>query len=393
MKKRNISYLWVCVLLYLYTMLAYSPLEFQALYTLVPAAFGLSIIASDNKYNVYMKLLFCLYGWILLSWTSAKYTDLATAQLHQILGCILFTVPVYHLAKKHKYVYWAYGMWILFYVVCVRFAMNNIMSISFNFAEERLSQESGGLDGNHFSQYTVFLTFILFIFGEFCDNLKYKKYLILSFWLIIPITFYVSIVTASRQVLLIGVPLIASLLYIRYLKGSSTRNKTQFLLIASVLALMLFARFASTYENSYLAQRNQESIEEDTRLTLLKNSFEVGWENPFLGVGPGNFCKYSFNGYNAAHNSFGEIFANSGFPALIIYVAMLWIFINRQRKRYRYSQDKRYLMFLIFGLFYTIDNFFMSFHTSPRLICFFILLATHAELYYKEEMNKKYLIK
>lgn len=59
------------------------------------------------------------------------------------------------------------------------------------------------------------------------------------------------------------------------------------------------------------------------RQELLQRSFEVTLHNPLFGVGPGNFEQVSGR-WRVSHNSYTQLSAEAGLPALALFLWMLW---------------------------------------------------------------------
>ncbi len=59
------------------------------------------------------------------------------------------------------------------------------------------------------------------------------------------------------------------------------------------------------------------------RRDLLQRSIGVTFEHPLFGVGPGNFQVLSGN-WHGAHNSYTQLSAEGGLPALILFLLILW---------------------------------------------------------------------
>ena len=79
-----------------------------------------------------------------------------------------------------------------------------------------------------------------------------------------------------------------------------------------------------------------------------------------------------------------ELFANNGIVGLILIVRIYYIFIRDQFKRYKLYRDTNYLYFFIFGIFFLIDSMFYVFHAKIWLMGFFILVASHSDVYYNK---------
>jgi len=83
----------------------------------------------------------------------------------------------------------------------------------------------------------------------------------------------------------------------------------------------------------------------EAREQLLEESLNLMVHHPVLGIGPGNFSSYSGT-WRVAHNSYSELGAEAGVPALFLFVLMLVLTlrkIKRLRKLpgYQSSEDIR----------------------------------------------------
>lgn len=116
-----------------------------------------------------------------------------------------------------------------------------------------------------------------------------------------------------------------------------------------------------------------------SRKLLLLRSVEVAAQNPILGVGMGNFPQLS--GRNlASHNSYTQIAAEMGLPALGIYLAFLFAPLSRLRCIERETRgvseiwQYRRLHFLAIGLQASLIGFMVG--------SFFLSVAYYWFLYY-----------
>ncbi len=106
------------------------------------------------------------------------------------------------------------------------------------------------------------------------------------------------------------------------------------------------ARVQSIFAGNIEGSGDRGSIE--ARSTLLKQSVVLALHNPIFGIGPGNFPVIAENEWRVAHNTYTEIAAEAGFPALILFVlALAWAFrnIRRVRKAPGYAADKELQLF------------------------------------------------
>jgi O-antigen ligase len=79
------------------------------------------------------------------------------------------------------------------------------------------------------------------------------------------------------------------------------------------------ARFQSLTEGNIRGSGDRGSL--DAREELLKRSIFLAVHNPIFGVGPGNFPVLSGD-WHVAHNSYTELAAEAGFPALFLFILL-----------------------------------------------------------------------
>jgi O-antigen ligase len=100
------------------------------------------------------------------------------------------------------------------------------------------------------------------------------------------------------------------------------------------------------------------------RQQLFWKSVEVTMEHPIFGVGPGNFGQLS-GSWHVAHNSFTQMSAEGGFPALIFYVLILWRGFKNLRTTRRLAKGQRETILLMKALSaslvgYVVGSCFLS---------------------------------
>lgn len=357
-----------------------------ALYVAVPIAFLLTINKIKSlRVNRYTNCLFFLFGWITLSYLWTVYQDPAKVELHRVLGAFLLSYIMAGNARNIKLIPWLYIVYIVLYLGAWYYVSQHIIVdvSAMNNEMDRLNDAK--LNANTMAYYTFFATYTIYILGIIYSNRMCGRIANILFLFTIPLSFYVALTTASRQVLLIQIPLISLLMYDRYLKGEKIVKKMFFFVLCLLVLFFSYSYILSMYENSYLAVRVSGDLKDDARTNLLFDALDVGFKHFPLGVGAGNYIMYSYN-HHFSHNSFVEVFVNQGIVGFLLYFSLLFIFVRKQFNRYRYSHDRMYWVFGIFGIIYIIDSFFYVFFTDLWLISFFILVATHSETYY---INKK----
>lgn len=381
-KFQNITII-LCLYFAAYASSTSAALNSIALYIALPLAFILSLLKNNGiKTNKYWTICLLLFAWIFFSFLWADYTEAASRELHRCLGTMLLCFLFSANAKDKKMLPWLYGAYLILYLGVWVYAQSNInidMTGSFVSDADRLGDEK--LNSNTLAYYTFYTTFVIYILGESLKKESLKKFFKCIFFALFPLSFFVAMATASRQVLIIQIPLLAFLLYHRYIKKTSTTKKIIFIFVLTVFFAITQEHFHSIYQNSYLATRFEKNLNEDSRFFLMKESYEIGLENFPIGVGAGNYVMHSISKH-FSHISYLELFANQGIIGVILFIWLLAYFTKLQWKRFIITRDKKFLLFLSFGLIFILDNFFYVFYLDLWLMGFFILVATHSDTYF-----------
>lgn len=385
MKKKEI--LCIILLYFAASVSLIDSLNPLALYGAIPLSFLISLsVGNSLKTNNYLKRLLVLILWVAVTYFSAVYVEEAKNQMKNLLGVFVLSMTISNLSSDKRCVPWLYGVFIILLIQALVYANSHIMIEGFDTVTDRLNDEK--LNANTVAYYTFFVTFAIYELGNsFLIKNRVIAYIFrLLFLAMYGVSFTVAILTGSRQVLIIQIPLLVLLTFIRYIEGASLKRKLLFVLIAAVACVASIDPITKSYDNSYLKVRSETKAKDDVRALLLQDAIKVGCQHPIMGVGPGNYVRYSFNRH-FSHCTYTELFANTGVIGTLIYVSLLLMFITSQWKRFWKYRDKTYLVFLVCGLIYLFDNFFYVFYVDLWLIGFFILLASHSETYFN---YKKY---
>lgn len=385
MKKKEI--LCIILLYFAASVSLIDSLNPLALYGAIPLSFLISLsVGNSLKTNNYLKRLLVLILWVAATYFSAVYVEEANNQMKNLLGVFVLSMTIANLSSDKRCVPWLYGVFIILLIQALVYANSHIMIEGFDTATDRLNDEK--LNANTVAYYTFFVTFAIYELGNsfLIKNRVIANIFRLLFLAMYGVSFTVAILTGSRQVLIIQIPLLVLLTFIRYIEGASLKRKLLFVLIAAVACVASIDPITKSYNNSYLKVRSETKAKDDVRALLLQDAIKVGCQHPIMGVGPGNYVRYSFNRH-FSHCTYTELFANTGVIGALIYVSLLLMFITSQWKRFWKYRDKTYLVFLVCGLIYLFDNFFYVFYVDLWLIGFFILLASHSETYFN---YKKY---
>lgn len=356
------------------------------LYMALPIAFLLSTLANRGfRTNVYEKILYLLFAWDCLAYLWAPNKELASLELHALLGAFLLTYIVSIQGRKLSQAPYLYFVWALLYISAWNYAAHHIL-VFMSGNNDRLDDEH--LNANTLAYYTFYFSFLCYVLSEIVESNMLRRVWTIAFWAMLPMSFIVALLTASRQVLIIQLPLYAMLIYIRFIKGVSVRRKILFCFALFICMIAASGQIEQAYNDSFLKQRAEINITEDTRFGLVVNAIEVGVDNFPLGIGSANFQGVSHR-REIAHNSYLEAFADLGIIGVLLYTLLMLVFTLRQWKRYRKSGDKMYFTFFTFGLLYALDGFFFVFYNAIWLISFFMLVAAHSEAYHKEQIKKE----
>lgn len=349
------------------------------LYVFLPLSFVLVLSQNRDIYetNRFLKLLFVLYFWFLISSFFSVDVNESFLQVKRTVATFLLCTVFASIGEKRPVV--GYVIYLLFFIALLYYAYFNILSI-IDVSEERMQDDN--VNANMFAYYTSFTTFALFIL-TYCSTNKKRLFNVL-FLGMIPLSFIVALLTGSRQTLLVQIPLIASLLGVKYVRNG--KGVLVFSLIILVAILLFFSFGEGMYEHSTLAHRNELSVGDDERTFLIKDAFRVGFNNIVLGVGPGCY-KLVNPTHHYAHCAYAELIACSGLPALAIYVSMLIIFIKTQIKRYYASKNRLFLSFALFGVIFSFQNLFYAFYLLPWLMSFFVLVSSHSNSIFKKKLG------
>jgi O-antigen ligase len=146
------------------------------------------------------------------------------------------------------------------------------------------------------------------------------------------------------------------------------------------------AEGAKVYDNSLLKERSSNKIEDDDRTRIALEAIELAKNEPIFGYGPGN-AMHNISTKTFTHNTFLELLVNAGVIGVIIFTYLILYFLRTQYVRWSKTKDYMFLLYLIFGIFWAIDQFFYVLYTDLWLISFFILVATHSDTYYKAKQT------
>ncbi len=134
------------------------------------------------------------------------------------------------------------------------------------------------------------------------------------------------------------------------------KGKRRYILVITAVALVVGmgaalstahyrARVESIFMGNIEGSGDKGSL--DARKALLKKSVMTALRHPLFGVGPGCFVLVD-EGWVVAHNTYTELAAEAGIPALILFLLAMWAALKniaQVRKSQHYQEDAEFRLF------------------------------------------------
>ena len=298
----------------------------------------------------------------------------------KMLIVLLFTIAVFSYAlnsiKTVKVIYIANAIVLfilIFYVI--RLGVDTE-------SQERI--EESVFNANTYGYYVFTGLFSLFLLYSCRRTYKGKIIYIILISLGSIFSSWLVLASASR-----GASIIISLLIIGnvfIITSASKKGMLRKVIISIVLIIGLF--YLASYvtqeylKDSYLLQRFNNLEERETpRQFHARKAFEIGSENPILGVGAGNYAiiPKAVEQGSFSHNTFTEIFANFGLTGLVMYLIMLLLPLAKIRKNLKTNNKKtrvlNYQILLFFFTFVIYSTLYVVYLTNIFMHFFFVIYA------------------
>lgn len=338
---------------------------------------GWSVILS----NKYVKFYLVLVLWMIFTSLTGVDSGKSFSQMPALLASFLVSTCMYYLALNKNNTKFLYFIYIAYYISLFLYLY---FYGEIYISDSTESERAGGvaMNANNFAYYLPFLTFgIHYSFSNRDKNLLIEG---LVYLLLLGLSLYIALITASRQILVIQIPFISMLVLIRF-GGKGLRSVLPFLVFILILIVVLLPWFGNIFSNSLLAHRSETALAEDHRTWLLRRAIEIGADNILFGVGYGNFAKYASGSFS--HCSYTELFACTGLLGFLLYSIMVISFVVEQIRRYKRTHKQLFMSFAAFGIIYIASNFFYVYYDIIWLIGFFFIMVGHSQIYYQTVIN------
>jgi len=227
-----------------------------ALYAILPVSFIISFVHNRGlRTNKYESILLILCAWAFASFFWATYPEAAVVELHQLIGVVMLSFVIAVYAKSSLNIELIYLVFLFLLISCWVYAKFNILPEMSEY--DRMNDAT--LDANTFSYFTSFCTFGIYMLGICVGSQEKQHFYKMLFLLMIPISFVTSLLTASRQILLIQIPFCLALTYLRYFYHQNSPRKLKLFVVFILVFLLLSPIAISLFNNSYLHERFSSS--------------------------------------------------------------------------------------------------------------------------------------
>ncbi len=383
LKTAALGYLIIIVIIALNAFGPYLGLQQVVTFGLLPLLALIAIILDKNTLNKRSFEILVFFLFIVVSLLSAyyviNYVDLVSSFRILLATIVAAYIPI-GINKNDSYENYFHIGFIasIMILVIVMYINGNISLTDFATAGKR---DRFLLNANTYSYLSYFANISLFYL-----YLRRKSFWLLLLLLILPLIFIlVSFATQSRSGILFI--LLINLCFWLFINKNTNQNQLAkfFKFLFIVIVLVLLGRiFASTYQNSQIKNRvDQGTTAEDSREVLAREALNVFYDNPFFGVGLGQFPRYSGLG-QFSHNSYTEILAEhgiiGGFLILLLFGVPLVKSWQSLRKNWSSPILRLNLLFLVTFLLY--NNAYVFYKSPFSMMYFFLIISIQNKIYH-----------
>lgn len=345
-------------------------------------AMPLIIVYSIYRYyhviikSKYTLLYLFLIIWMLLSSMINYNSIVSIREMIPVVGSCFLSLSVYGIAyrnDKARIIFLSYI--VLFIFLMFKNITREGFVSDFDYANEAERVNNSILNANDFAYYSLYAIMSLRLFIQML-RIKIKPFILIVIYVICAlVSFFVAMMVASRQVLIIQIPLIVLFIYIDFVKKDGL-NRKLILLIIAIVIISILPSILDTYSHSYLAKRNEISFREDVRSELLSIAFVNGLDNPFFGLGLGADIYFS-------HCTYTHLLERCGFPAAIIFVIIIFYAIIDQYKRYRRTRELNFLLYFYCIVIIAVGHITYSYIDEPFLMSIMFAIVGVSDKEYK----------
>lgn len=347
------------------------------LYIFIPIVIGISFWKYHNYIlsSKYWKPSIILLLWMLLSSMLSRNYSESLSAMTPCIAAVFLSLSIWALtSKKDNSKLIEFAFIALFISILYATLTGDSFLLDFDYANEVERRGNTQMNSNQYAYFSLFAIIAArLILGK--QKVKNSLIRILIYLCLSSITFFIALLTASRQVLLLGIPVLLYFLYYDFwIHGS---NKARVLAIASLMVVgaLCLPTILELYNNSYLSTRVSANIQEDSRVYLLKTGLEQGLAHPIFGLGLGADVVFS-------HCTYTHLMGRCGIVAFLAYAYMIFIALIEQFTRYRKTKDTYFKLYAVLIIVYAVANFFYSYINQPFMLSvLFIIIGDSDKTY------------
>ncbi|MGP1485921.1 MAG: O-antigen ligase family protein [Campylobacter sp.] len=281
---------------------------------------GIYIIKSTNKKIELDAINLSIIGFVVFTFVSLVINGVSLGKISDPIACLLLFIVIRATADKIEIkpaLYW------LFAGFLVAFTMGCFAKFGSSNPSKLFELHSIG-HVNHSAIFMVLIFIISFIYATSVND-KISRYICAIFALI---SLCGIIITGSRAAMYV-MPIIIFMTLAYMVNQKTISIKTAFFtLVALSLVAFVIVYFAT--DPRIYKQISKGVVANETRFPLFLSAFYTWQDNPFFGIGSGNFKNINILQYFPnnlenyvphAHNTFFTFLAEKGILALSSYVA------------------------------------------------------------------------
>ena len=336
--------------------------------------------------NETIKFFFIFFLWTSFCSILASNTDVAVKTQGKLLVVFFLMYIVYEFARKSiKHVFVIYIIYIaLIPLLTYGVIKDDGIGALLNAKQVSLrskSDEEWVLDPNTLGYFVFFGVNFAFIIFNFVKKTLLNKIIL---GLLVILSFFLVLYSASRGAFVIFIVLTLLALGVLAL-GKKLDQKGYlfiYLIFIAIIGTLSVGIIQNLIQDSALEQRLQQDDEESTRSSHIKEAFNVGLNNPILGVGGGNYAYVprSFEQGSFSHCSYTEAFANYGIFGLALLIFLYFKYFQLLRKCFKNKaiQEKEVLYYLgIFLVCFVVYNWFYVTYLTIEFMGAYIAAYVH----------------
>lgn len=354
------------------------------------AVLSIKFFILDKKKNSILLVYVFLIVYALFGVFFLKDLDFFLNDFKNIIFALMASMGAYVFVKSRNVDNYVHLSFIIASLLLIYFAYQNKNFTLLGFSSLSGRRDRFLFNANYYSYISYFANIsILFL------HLKYKSRTTFAGTIVLPILFMIlAFITQSRSGLLFVI-LINSCFWFFINKPESLKSFKGLFRVIGLLSVSVFLifKFLSIYSESNIQNRVSNGTE-DARSHLAKKGIEVFVEQPFTGVGLGQFPLQT-RLRQFTHNSYAEILSEQGvLGGILLLFILVAPFLRGVSNIKRYKKDPFCkLQLLFFATFILYNNFYVFYKFPYAMLYFFTIVALQENYMLKYQNQSKNVVK